>query len=249
MESHPLAALFPEMSDDDFAALKEDIRKHGIKTPILVHGGQILDGRHRYRACQELGIRCRTVEWDGKDPWLEVQSLNLMRRHLAKDQIYAIQKLALLQFPQLAGSIGLVKAAARARKAQARGRPRGEKALPKSGTRQKDRQKETADIVGASLGISGSTVKRVDRLARHAPALLPRVAAGEISVKQALRDLALVRREPAHLQRVLAAEWGKCPAGQRSRFLKALEDLIDELGREHASSRGARGQTSISSFR
>jgi hypothetical protein len=49
MESHPIAALFPEMSDDEFVALKEDIRQYGVKAPVLVHGGQILDGRHRYR--------------------------------------------------------------------------------------------------------------------------------------------------------------------------------------------------------
>jgi len=186
LELHPVAALFPELPPEDFAALKEDIRRNGLKLPVLVHGGEILDGRHRYRACKELGIPCAAVEWNGSDPWLEVQSRNLIRRHLAKDQVYAIRKLAALQFPDLAGPIEAEREKARARKAQARGRPRGDKALPRS----QDRNRESADRIGAQLGVSGSTIKRVERLAREAPALIEKVAAGKLSVKRALRDLA-----------------------------------------------------------
>jgi ParB-like chromosome segregation protein Spo0J len=236
------------MAADEFAALKEDIRQHGVKVPILVHGGQILDGRHRFRACRELGIPCRTMEWNGHDPWLEVQSRNLLRRHLAKEQIYAIRKLALQQFPELAEPIAAARAAARARRAQAKGRPRGEKAVSKS-----DDARETADVIGAFVGVSGTTVKRVDRLARQAPTLLPKVAAGEISARRALRDLKeasrpaprVPGREESHvarLQRLVRAEWGKCPREDRVQFLKALRDQLRELVREHTTARRASGQ-------
>ena len=33
--------------------------------PIEVSGRQIIDGRNRYRACLELGIKPRLAEWDG----------------------------------------------------------------------------------------------------------------------------------------------------------------------------------------
>ena len=131
--------LFPELSAADYAELKEDIRLHGVKVPILVHGGQILDGRHRYRACRELGVRCLMVEWNGFDPWIEVQSRNLVRRHLAKDQVYAIRKLAAQQFPELAKAIEAERENAKARKAQAKGQPRGQKALPRSEDRRSSR--------------------------------------------------------------------------------------------------------------
>src|SRR5215510_5323708 len=114
---HPVALLFPELSPADYEALREDIRRNGVKVPILVHGGQILDGRHRYRACRELGIRCLVVEWNGHDPWLEVQSRNLVRRHLAKDQVYAICKLAAERFPDVAAPLQAVKADAKGRQA------------------------------------------------------------------------------------------------------------------------------------
>src|SRR5262245_13594603 len=97
---HPIATLFPDMPPADFAALVEDIRRHGVKVPILVHRGQILDGRQRYRACQELKKPCPTMEWNGQDAWLEVQSRNLVRRHLSKEQVYAICKIAANKFPR-----------------------------------------------------------------------------------------------------------------------------------------------------
>jgi len=240
--------LFPELSAGDYAALKEDIRLHGVKVPILVHGGQILDGRHRYRACRELGVRCLVVEWNGYDPWLEVQSRNLVRRHLAKDQVYAIRKLAAEQFPELARVIEVERENAKARKAQAKGQPRGQKALLRS----QDRHRESADSIGAQIGVSGTTVKRVDRLAREAPELLPRVAAGELSVKHALREVArksekdardhrytpaahaaseaeAVDRALHRIELLIRGEWGKCPAGHRAKFLRALQLQVDRL--------------------
>jgi hypothetical protein len=129
---HPVATLFPDLSARDYAALREDIRQHGVKVPILVHGGEILDGRHRYRACRELGKPCPAVEWNGSHPWLEVQSRNLLRRHLAKEQVWAIQRIAIERFPQIAELIQEAKAEASQRKAQAKGQPRGKKALSRS---------------------------------------------------------------------------------------------------------------------
>ena len=53
LTAHPLAKLFPDLPDPEFAALVEDIRENGVKIPILVYRGQILDGRQRYRAQKE----------------------------------------------------------------------------------------------------------------------------------------------------------------------------------------------------
>ncbi len=245
LTSHPVAALFPDLSPPDFDALKDDIRKHGVKVPILLHGGQILDGRQRYRACQELGIRCRYVEWNGHDPWMEVQSRNLLRRQLSKEQVYAIRKLAAQQFPEIAVPFEAERAHARARKAQAKGRPRGEKAALIGSH---DRHRESADAIGAQIGVSGSTVKRVDRLARVAPDLLTRVAAGELSVKRALRELPsrddassqrsgattatkrfTVDRATERFAQVVREEFLKCPREQRVDLLRNLQRRLQTL--------------------
>ena len=57
--SHDVASLMPVMEDEEYAALLEDIREHGLLQPIVLHDGKIVDGRHRYRACYELGIEPR----------------------------------------------------------------------------------------------------------------------------------------------------------------------------------------------
>lgn len=53
---HPMADKLPEMSDSEFEALRENIDRQGQEVAILVYKDQVIDGRHRQRACCELGI-------------------------------------------------------------------------------------------------------------------------------------------------------------------------------------------------
>ena len=54
------ANLVPEMSAEDYESFKHIIKEHGLLVKIIVNQrGVILDGHHRFRACQELGIECR----------------------------------------------------------------------------------------------------------------------------------------------------------------------------------------------
>jgi len=55
MKRHALSKAFPDLSDEEFTALKESIRRNGQRDKILLFDDQILDGWHRYRACLELG--------------------------------------------------------------------------------------------------------------------------------------------------------------------------------------------------
>src|SRR5206468_11889629 len=50
---HPQAVLFPQLSAEQYAALRESIARHGQQQPIEVQAGTtfLLDGRHRLRAC------------------------------------------------------------------------------------------------------------------------------------------------------------------------------------------------------
>ena len=84
---HPVVEIFPVMEELSFANLAEDIRINGQHEPILLWRGQVIDGRHRLRACNELGIvpKVREVEAD-LDPTGLVLSLNLHRRHLNESQ-------------------------------------------------------------------------------------------------------------------------------------------------------------------
>jgi ParB-like chromosome segregation protein Spo0J len=85
---HPVTEIFPAMDAAAFQALVEDIAQHGQKEPILVLDGQVIDGRHRIQACQQLGRRplIREIQADEGDPLALVISLNLHRRHLSESQ-------------------------------------------------------------------------------------------------------------------------------------------------------------------
>ena len=96
---HPVAATFPLMTGKEFAELKADIKKNGQLHKILVVENQIIDGRNRYRACQELGIPPLVEQWRGKGSLTEIScALNVHRRHLTKSQRAAAGAIAEEQF-------------------------------------------------------------------------------------------------------------------------------------------------------
>ena len=108
LEFHPLADLFPMMTDGELDELGEDMLKHGQREPIWLYEGKILDGRNRYRACLMKGIQPRATETRVADPLAFVISLNLKRRHLDASQramvVAEIAKLPKGAHPPFGGS-------------------------------------------------------------------------------------------------------------------------------------------------
>ena len=86
IQFHELSSIFPLLEGDEFEQLKADIARNGLRDPITLYRGKILDGRNRYRACRDLGIKPRFQECDGDDSPLDlILSRNLHRRHLTKE--------------------------------------------------------------------------------------------------------------------------------------------------------------------
>lgn len=83
---HPLCSAFPEMLKHEFNKLKGSIKRHGQEMPIMMLDGQVLDGRHRMKACLELNVEPITQEYSGSDPLGFVMMMNLERRHLSTSQ-------------------------------------------------------------------------------------------------------------------------------------------------------------------
>jgi len=83
---HPLADLFPLIEGAEFDELVADVRAYGVREPIWIYQGKVLDGRNRHRAAQGAGVPCPVRTYDGDDPVGFVISLNLKRRHLSESQ-------------------------------------------------------------------------------------------------------------------------------------------------------------------
>lgn len=62
LELDPLSELTVTYTEDGFKELLEDINTSGQLVPIVLRKGKILDGRHRYKVCKELGIPVNYTE-------------------------------------------------------------------------------------------------------------------------------------------------------------------------------------------
>ena len=158
---HPLCTLFPRMSGDEFTTLRADIRKHGLREPITLYDGMVLDGGNRYRACVEEGIEPVFTEFQGDDIVAFVLSANLHRRHLTPGQHAAI----VASVTNWAGSAKV-------------GRPRND-APPAS----------TVHDRAAMSGASVRTQRLADKLAQANPDLAKEVARGEVTLPAAVAKL------------------------------------------------------------
>lgn len=168
-ELHPLCTLFPRLSGSQFDALKRDIAAHGLRQPIVLHQGAILDGGNRYRACLDTGTAPRFIELDGIGAAAYVLSANLHRRHLSPGQQAAI-----------------VASAQDWSRAQRSG---GDRTAGQGARLHLDTVAERAARAGASI----RTQKMADKVARAAPELAKMVGRGELSLPAAHERLAAPR--------------------------------------------------------
>src|ERR1700732_625982 len=94
LQPHPLAQLFPPISQEELAELGRDIALHGQLEPIVLYQGKILDGVNRYKACQLMNREPWTIEFNPerikRTPEEYVIAANVQRRHLTPAQRAAI---------------------------------------------------------------------------------------------------------------------------------------------------------------
>lgn len=169
IELHPLCTLFPRIEGAEFIALKADIVANGLRHPIVLHAGFILDGGNRYRACMEAGVEPEYIEFAGNNIVSFVLSSNMHRRHLTPGQQAAI--VASAQDWSAAQSVG--NPAFKAQQQKCNVAPLATAA-------------DRASQSGASL----RTQKMADAVAKKSPELARQVAHGEISLPKAVAQLA-----------------------------------------------------------
>jgi hypothetical protein len=89
---HDCARIFPLTEGEEQEALEISIQEHGIREPLVLLEGKILDGRNRYRVARKIGLKRDTIPTrlfdptaEG-DPWDFVWDKNVNRRHLNEIQ-------------------------------------------------------------------------------------------------------------------------------------------------------------------
>lgn len=203
-ELHPLCTLFPRVTGAEFTALVADIRDNGLRQPIVLHHGMILDGGNRYRACIEAGVEPSFVEFDGGNLVSFVLSANLHRRHMSAAQQAAI-----------------VASAQNWAQAQSVGRPK--KSAPESTFL------DTTEKRAAQSGASVATQRRADAVAKADPELAAKVAHGAVSLPRAVEQVApqLASRKASPAPEPVAEPANDADSGQ------SLDELIAEIQHEN----------------
>lgn len=179
-EIHPLAHLMPAMRDAEYEELREDIAANGLHEPISLFEGKVLDGRHRYRACEELGLYPTFSSYEGDAPAAFVLSLNVKRRQLTQSQK---AMLATDFLPYLAEE----GRAAQARAGRRFGR--GMNSLESSDSKLSEEEVPTpgrsAQRAAEQVGVGHAQVVRANRVKRESPELADQVRRGETTVTAA----------------------------------------------------------------
>src|SRR5262249_51620609 len=74
-----------------YSALVDDIREHGLRTPIVMYEVMVLDGRHRARAWYDIhgnwDVPSTEFKGTAEEAIAFVRSHNIKRRHLKPSQI------------------------------------------------------------------------------------------------------------------------------------------------------------------
>jgi N6-adenosine-specific RNA methylase IME4/ParB-like chromosome segregation protein Spo0J len=184
------SSALPPLSPAERAALKESIECEGILVPVIrsagpARGDEIADGRIRVEICRELGLPCPE---EGREFATELDfelfrlTVNLRRRQLTDAQRI---RLGMLLEPA-------ERERAAQRRAQAKGKPRGEKALPVD---RPEERGESAARAAELVGMKQATYKRGAKVLREgSPRLVEDFESGRESVNGAYRRLRSERR-------------------------------------------------------
>ncbi len=152
-----------------------DIQAQGLREPIELLEGKILDGRNRYLACKSKGIKAtfRILNGSCRSPVAYVASKNLHRRHLSTAQRAAIG----------AQIREMLKEEARKRQGTRTDliERKGDTTFPPIGGNVGESADEAARLVNVGRG----TIDRASRVLRDAPDLHEKMLRDEISVEGA----------------------------------------------------------------
>jgi ParB-like chromosome segregation protein Spo0J len=251
MKTHPAAELFPMIpaGSEDFNSLVESIATEGLRDPIVMHDGALVDGRNRLAACKAANVDPLFVQWrdvaKGDDLTGWIFAKNYHRRHLSPDQKVAVHA-AFNRYE-------LEERAAKARAAALTpGNPaekRGSIVTPHSESRKnRDRgasnARSTAGKIASAAGVSrhkAAQAVALDKAAQTNPdakAAQEAVIAGTMKLPEAIKKVVKPNKEPAQkavrpVEDIFALRWRKFMDSFPACDHSAVRELIKQELRKH----------------
>lgn len=205
---HKLAEVVPPMTEEEYSELKADIKAHGLREPITLCEGKILDGKHRYRACRELGVEVKTRPLPKNGTPLEyIISENVKRRHLTTGQRAAL-------------ALEL--------------RPLVERELAESETHRKSgaggsRRGPALKVAAEYVRVHPSAVETYARVVKEAPDLAEKVRSGNLALYGALEQSKARQPKPKPTPPTVT-ELGERARGSATAFTKSVAALTKARG-------------------
>lgn len=208
---HPACLALPKMADDEYLALRVSISAgYDANKPIELFDGQILDGRHRFLACQDEGIDPSFITLVGINPFDYVRKVHEGRRSWLNGVQKALVIGGLLEMAGAfeeeqqrireeanrkraeAASAGLVgRASAKIKEEQTLVEPQIEAPLNESEPTPKPSKPEnkTSTAKAKTIGTSRANVERAEAIKRASPDIARKVETGEMTPTEAQRQI------------------------------------------------------------
>ena len=183
LNTHPIADIWPMMSDDDLQGLSNDIKHQGLLTPVWLYEDKILDGRNRAIACQMAGVKVETKTYTGDNPVAFAFSLNEKRRHLSSGARAALAVEAKPLYEAEAKKRQIRKPASVPQKV-------GEQNKGKS-----CHERESDGQAAADFGTNRQYVMQAKKVKAQAPEVFEKLKQGKVSMQDAMRE---VRSKPTN---------------------------------------------------
>ena len=208
LDFHEIASIFPLIEGEDFDQLIADIREHGVREPVWMFEGKILDGRNRYRAAQIAGAEIQQRQYTGTalDAIEFVWSLNSTRRHLSSSQ----RAIADAKRNKMTDAYAVIRQAARDRQVAALKQNQQEDPVKELIPERKE-PAQTRDIRAKVAGTNAKYIDIADKLVEERPDLVADIEAGKKTITQVQREI----RKEEHVTRLadVAAREIDAPTG------------------------------------
>ena len=178
---HEAANIFPLMSDPELQELADDIKKTGLKNPVILLDDKVLDGRNRLLACKLAGVSPK-IESRNPDklgsPVEWVLSQNLRRRHITASQRGIIA----------AKAEALFAVEAKRRQEAGNNQHRVKEIIPEASKGQaRDHAARTCDV-------NPRYVQDAKKVVNDSPKLAAKVEAGEVTLPEAMKAINLAKK-------------------------------------------------------